>query len=371
MSFQFKIGFMKEVLPILRNKFKEAIKEKHRTLDLDGSNETSTFSFFEEDLSILEKAAEMQTHAYLFNSEERAGVELARYLFALKNCSSYDCNQCNICNLVFSKEVNPDFILVSPEGSEIHREQILNEVIRFSYEKSVEVPFKFVVIEEAHLLNVESSNLLLKTLEEPPPSTNFILITSKPDALLETVQSRCVKIKLKSKMSEVSAELLQLLLDEFFSSIAELRGLHDLDKRIKDAVQAYADSKADEFRKDLEYLERLDLDKKHKKRMLALAKQRYERLRKKFEKELIMSFLISILRVLNLYSATRLNSRIYLSANQEEIEFVRLLEKEIDAEKNFEITKIVEMGIDFIQKEVKPEYVLKGVILKTWKVISS
>jgi DNA polymerase III delta prime subunit len=267
--------------------------------------------------------------------------------------------------------VNLDFIHVSPQGSEILREQVLNDVIRFSYEKSVEVPVKFLVIEEAHLLNVESSNLLLKTLEEPPLSTNFVLITSKPDALLETVQSRCVKIKLKSRMSEVSAELLRYLLDEFFSSMAELRGLHDLDRRIKDAVEAYAESRAAELKKNIEYLERLELDKKQKKRMLALATQRYERLKKKFEKELIMSFMLSILRILNLYSAIRADSKIYLGTDPDDIEFIRLLEREVDLHKNREIMKIIEKGIELIQNEVKPEYVLKGVILKTWKVITA
>jgi DNA polymerase-3 subunit delta' len=362
---------MKETLPVLREKFIEAVKKKQELSVQGGFSDTQTFKFLEEDLSRLEKAAEMNAHAYLLDSEERVGVEFARYLFALKNCPSFECHKCNVCSLIFSKEVNLDFILVSPQGSEILSEQVLNDVIRFSYEKSVEVPVKFLVIEEAHLLNVESSNLLLKTLEEPPLSTNFVLITSKPDALLETVQSRCVKIKLKSRMSEVSAELLRYLLDEFFSSMAELRGLHDLDRRIKDAVEAYAESRAAELKKNIEYLERLELDKKQKKRMLALATQRYERLKKKFEKELIMSFMLSILRILNLYSAIRADSKIYLGTDPDDIEFIRLLEREVDLHKNREIMKIIEKGIELIQNEVKPEYVLKGVILKTWKVITA
>jgi DNA polymerase-3 subunit delta' len=49
-------------------------------------------------------------------------------------------------------------------------------------------------VEEAHRLNESSGNILLKTLEEPPADTHFILVTHRPEALLQTIRSRCERL---------------------------------------------------------------------------------------------------------------------------------------------------------------------------------
>jgi len=51
-----------------------------------------------------------------------------------------------------------------------------------------------VIIDEADVLMPQAQNALLKTLEEPPPSSVFILVTSRPDALLPTVRSRLIRL---------------------------------------------------------------------------------------------------------------------------------------------------------------------------------
>jgi hypothetical protein len=53
---------------------------------------------------------------------------------------------------------------------------------------------KVFVVDEAELLDLTGQNILLKTLEEPPAGTHIILVTSKPDRLLPTVQSRCQQL---------------------------------------------------------------------------------------------------------------------------------------------------------------------------------
>ena len=55
-----------------------------------------------------------------------------------------------------------------------------------------------VIVDEADLMMASSQNALLKTLEEPPPSSMFILVTSRPDMLLPTVQSRCPRLRFAS-----------------------------------------------------------------------------------------------------------------------------------------------------------------------------
>ena len=54
---------------------------------------------------------------------------------------------------------------------------------------------RVVVIDEAETLEVASQNALLKALEEPPPGTSFVLVTSQPDALLPTIRSRCPRMR--------------------------------------------------------------------------------------------------------------------------------------------------------------------------------
>jgi DNA polymerase-3 subunit delta' len=54
---------------------------------------------------------------------------------------------------------------------------------------------RLVVIDEADLLEVDAQNALLKVLEEPPPGTVFALLTSRPDALLPTIRSRCPRLR--------------------------------------------------------------------------------------------------------------------------------------------------------------------------------
>jgi DNA polymerase-3 subunit delta' len=53
---------------------------------------------------------------------------------------------------------------------------------------------RWILVEEAHRLNESSGNILLKTLEEPPEGTHFILVTHRPEALLQTIRSRCERI---------------------------------------------------------------------------------------------------------------------------------------------------------------------------------
>ena len=53
---------------------------------------------------------------------------------------------------------------------------------------------RFVLFDPADRLNPQAQNALLKTLEEPPPETTLVLVTSSPDALLPTIRSRCLRV---------------------------------------------------------------------------------------------------------------------------------------------------------------------------------
>ena len=58
-----------------------------------------------------------------------------------------------------------------------------------------EAKSRFFIVDDADKMNAESSNALLKTLEEPPPTSYIFLITSRPDSLLPTIRSRCQTLR--------------------------------------------------------------------------------------------------------------------------------------------------------------------------------
>lgn len=88
---------------------------------------------------------------------------------------------------------DPDVLIVQPEEGKqsISIEQVhqLLEAIVFT---PVKADHKTIVITPAHLLTLPAQQALLKTLEEPPTRTQFVLESSRPNLLLPTIISRCV-----------------------------------------------------------------------------------------------------------------------------------------------------------------------------------
>lgn len=92
------------------------------------------------------------------------------------------------------------------------REEIRIDEVRVLRQRAARRPFEgrtsVFIIDPAERMTVEASNALLKTLEEPPPTTCIVLIASDPDALLPTVRSRCRLVALHPlPISKVAAHL--------------------------------------------------------------------------------------------------------------------------------------------------------------------
>ncbi len=68
--------------------------------------------------------------------------------------------------------------------------------------------YKMYILDEAHMLTKAASNAFLKTLEEPPTHCIFVLCTTDPEKMLETILSRCTKFNLKSPSQETLAKFL-------------------------------------------------------------------------------------------------------------------------------------------------------------------
>ena len=137
--------------------------------------------------------------AYLFLGTDGIGKKLIAKAFAKKilcdNTNDETCT-CKSCTCFVSGN-HPDFIMINEYGENIKIEQI-----RKITEKVIEKPIiskrKVYIINDAEKMTKEAQNCLLKTLEEPPQFITIILISSNENAILNTIKSRCMKIKFKN-----------------------------------------------------------------------------------------------------------------------------------------------------------------------------
>jgi DNA polymerase-3 subunit delta' len=103
------------------------------------------------------------------------------------------CGTCPACTRI-ARNVHPDVLIVEPGDSRsIKIEQVREAVDRAMY-RPFEGRKRVVIVDEADALVDAAQNALLKTLEEPPPSSMFVLVTARPDVLLPTVRSRCIRL---------------------------------------------------------------------------------------------------------------------------------------------------------------------------------
>ena len=94
-----------------------------------------------------------------------------------------------------TKKEHPDIHLILPDPkSEQHPVANMRQLIQEAGLPPFEAPIKIFIIHDAEKMLPASSNALLKTLEEPPPHTHFILLSSQVELLLPTIVSRCCKI---------------------------------------------------------------------------------------------------------------------------------------------------------------------------------
>ena len=90
---------------------------------------------------------------------------------------------------------HPDFCWIEPDGASIKIEQI-RRINEFAVRTRQIASRKVAAISDAHLLNANSSNALLKTLEEPPGNTHILLATPYWGKLSATIRSRCQRIQI-------------------------------------------------------------------------------------------------------------------------------------------------------------------------------
>ncbi len=133
-------------------------------------------------------------HAYLFCGPRGTGkTSTARLLAKAANCLNPDpdhrpCNQCEACRAVNEGRTMDLIEIDAASNRGIDEIRQLRDTVQFT---PSQLRYRFYIIDECHQLTPPAWNAFLKTLEEPPPHAKFILCTTEPEKLLDTVASRC------------------------------------------------------------------------------------------------------------------------------------------------------------------------------------
>lgn len=150
-------------------------------------------------------AHERLAHAYLFHGEEAIGKRLTAIRFAQAlSCERPpdtegldSCGTCRSCQQIEAR-THPDFFVIEPDPEQA-TQQIKIEQVREIEHQIMYRPLigerKICLINDADRMTIGAANALLKTLEEPPGHSLFLLISSRPAALPATIRSRCQALR--------------------------------------------------------------------------------------------------------------------------------------------------------------------------------
>ena len=137
--------------------------------------------------------AQRVAHAYLFTGVRGVGkTTAARILAKALNCekgpTETPCNECSQCQEITQ---GSSIDVLEIDGASNRGIDEIRQIIENVRYQPAKCRFKIYIIDEVHQVTKDAFNALLKTLEEPPPSVKFILATTEPHRLPETILSRC------------------------------------------------------------------------------------------------------------------------------------------------------------------------------------
>ena len=136
-------------------------------------------------------------HAYLVAGDLDACKIFAERALQMIFCGQGACGACNTCRLVRERLwVDAAWVFPEKKSRVISAEQMRAQVIARVGQTSLAGGWKAAVIAGADRLNDSAANAFLKTLEEPPPETLFLLLTDAPQNLPPTIVSRCQRVDL-------------------------------------------------------------------------------------------------------------------------------------------------------------------------------
>lgn len=159
-------------------------------------------------------------HAILFTGQKGMGktssarivaksVNCLENSFAKKSSSIEPCNNCINC-LAIQKGSSPD--VVEMDAASNRGIDDIKNLIKDADLLPMQSRYRVFIIDECHMITPDAFNALLKTLEEPPKSTLFILATTNKEKLPKTIISRCIEVNFPKATEEDIVKMLQKVL---------------------------------------------------------------------------------------------------------------------------------------------------------------
>lgn len=169
-------------------------------------------------------------HAYLFSGTRGTGKTSTAKIFSRAvNCLNLQdgnpCNECEICKGILNGSIMDVMEMDAASNNSVEDIRELREKVIYPPSRA---KYKVYIIDEVHMLSKSAFNALLKTLEEPPKHLIFILATTEPEKLPQTILSRCQRFDFKrvstldilENMTNISEKLNIKIEDRVFSLIA-------------------------------------------------------------------------------------------------------------------------------------------------------
>ena len=170
-------------------------------------------------IKTLSNSIELQKlhNSYLFSGTRGMGKTTIARLFAKSllcqtSVTSQPCGKCSAC-IEIDQGNHLDLIEIDAASrTKVEDTRSLMENVQYLPTSS---RFKVYLIDEVHMLSTKSFNALLKTIEEPPSHVKFLLATTEPEKLPDTILSRCLHFKLASASQDtISNHLADILTKE-------------------------------------------------------------------------------------------------------------------------------------------------------------
>jgi len=164
---------------------------------------------------------ERVAHGYIFSGARGVGkTTTARILAKSLNCvqgpTITPCGECPSCQEIAQGNSVDVFEIDAASNRGIDEIRELRENVRYLPARDL---YKVFIIDEAHMLTTEAFNALLKTLEEPPPRSLFVLCTTEAHKLPTTIQSRCQHFSFRLlDYSEILSRLEWVIKQEKFAA---------------------------------------------------------------------------------------------------------------------------------------------------------
>jgi DNA polymerase-3 subunit delta' len=192
-------------------------------------------------------------NSYLFLGSEGIGKKyVALQLAKALNCLEGEAERGDACDCCFSckkidHSVHPDILLIEPEGQNIKVDQIRQLQRDLAY-RPYEAKRRVCILTAADRMAPNMSNILLKTLEEPPLHTVIILLANNSRFLLPTILSRCQPVRFNSLPVSLVSHWLR-----------EAKGFEETEAHLLASLSEGSPGKALEIREEIRQIPREEL----------------------------------------------------------------------------------------------------------------